>query len=159
MSELLVGTRKGLFILEGEPGAPFGVAVRAFPGETVEYALRDPRTNRLFASVTSPFYGPKIWFTDDPGGEWSQAEGVALPEGGEQALERIWTIASGRITRRTTTVRPMIDHAQGSPVMRWMPSSSERRTSSSGCRMLSSTRFIAASPGRSGHGARRGGSG
>jgi hypothetical protein len=95
VTELLVGTRKGLFALEGEPGGGFEVAARAFPGETVEYALRDPRTGRLVASVTSPFYGPKIWIADDPGGDWEQATGVALPEGGDAALERIWTIAPG----------------------------------------------------------------
>ncbi len=95
MTELLIGTRKGLFVLEGEAGDPFEVTARAFAGETVEYALRDPRTGRVFASVTSPFYGPKIWYTDDPTGEWEQAGGVALPEGGEAALERIWVIVAG----------------------------------------------------------------
>ena len=95
MTELLVGTRKGLFVLEGEPGAAFEVKARAFPGEPVEYAMRDPRTGRLLASVTSAFYGPKIWVTDDPSGEWRQAEGVALPEGGDAALERIWVIVDG----------------------------------------------------------------
>jgi photosystem II stability/assembly factor-like uncharacterized protein len=57
--------------------------------------MRDPRTGRLLASVTSAFYGPKIWYTDDPAGEWEQAEGVAMPEGGGDALERIWTIVDG----------------------------------------------------------------
>jgi photosystem II stability/assembly factor-like uncharacterized protein len=95
MSELLVGTRKGLFVLEGEPGSPFEVTARAFAGEPVEYALRDPRSGRVLASVTSPFYGPKLWYSDDLGGDWQQAEGVALPEGGESALERIWVIAPG----------------------------------------------------------------
>jgi photosystem II stability/assembly factor-like uncharacterized protein len=97
MRELVVGTRKGLFALEGEPGGPFEVAARAFPGETVEYALRDPRSGRLLASVTSAFYGPKIWYADDTAGEWEQAGGVALPEGGEEALERIWTIVPGEV--------------------------------------------------------------
>ena len=92
MTELMVGTRKGLFVLEGEPGAPFEVTARAFAGEPVEYAVRDRRSGRVLASVTSPFYGPKIFYTDDPAGEWEQAEGVELPEGGDQALERIWTI-------------------------------------------------------------------
>ncbi len=95
MTELLVGTRKGLFALEGEPGERFEVAARAFAGETVEHALRDPRTGRVLASVTSAFYGPKIWYADDPAGEWEQAEGVALPEGGEAALMRIWVLAVG----------------------------------------------------------------
>jgi photosystem II stability/assembly factor-like uncharacterized protein len=95
MRELLIGTRKGLFVLEGERGARFEVKARAFAGETVEYAVRDPRTERVLASVTSSFYGPGIWHADDPAGEWQQAAGVALPAGGEEALERIWVIAPG----------------------------------------------------------------
>jgi len=95
MTELLLGTRKGLFVLEGEPGGPFEVTARAFAGEPVEHAVRDARTGRVIASVTSAFYGPKLWYTDDPGGEWEQASGVALPEGGEAALERIWVIVAG----------------------------------------------------------------
>jgi photosystem II stability/assembly factor-like uncharacterized protein len=95
MTELVVGTRKGLFVLEGEPGAEFDVSARAFAGEPVEYAMRDPRTGRLVASVTSAFYGPKIWCADDAAGEWQQADGVALPEGGDAALVRIWVIVAG----------------------------------------------------------------
>jgi photosystem II stability/assembly factor-like uncharacterized protein len=95
MTELLVGTRKGLFVLNGEPGSPFDVTVRAFAGDPVEYAIRDPRTGRVFASVTSPFYGPKIFYADDPAGEWEQAAGVELPEGGEDVLVRVWVIALG----------------------------------------------------------------
>ena len=47
MTELLLGTKKGLFVLEGEPGAPFEVTARAFAGEPVEYAMRDPRSGRV----------------------------------------------------------------------------------------------------------------
>lgn len=97
MTELLVGTRKGLFVLAGEAGAPFAITTRAFVGEPVDYAARDPRTGRLFAAVTSPFWGPRIWFTDDaPGaGRWQAARGVALPKGGTEALRRIWVIVPG----------------------------------------------------------------
>jgi photosystem II stability/assembly factor-like uncharacterized protein len=95
MTELLVGTKKGLFVLEGEPGGEFELTARAFAGEPVEYAMRDPRTGRLVATATNAFYGPKIWYADDASGEWTQAEGLALPEGGEKALERIWVIAAG----------------------------------------------------------------
>jgi photosystem II stability/assembly factor-like uncharacterized protein len=95
MTELLVGTKKGLFALEGEPGGEFAVTARAFAGEPVEYAMRDPRSGRVFATVTNAFYGPKIFFADDPAGEWTQAEGVALPQDGDKALERIWVIVRG----------------------------------------------------------------
>ena len=95
MTELLVGTKKGLFVLDGEPGDDFEVKTRAFAGEPVEYALREPRSGRVLAAVTSPFYGPKIFFTDDPTGDWEQADGVELPDGGDLALERVWAIVPG----------------------------------------------------------------
>jgi len=95
MTELLVGTRKGLFVLEGQPGERFDVTRRAFVGEPVEYATRDRRTGRYFASVTSAFFGPKIWYADDLAGDWQQATGIALPKGGDQALKRIWVIVAG----------------------------------------------------------------
>src|SRR5437764_2231329 len=95
VTELLLSTKKGLFVIEGEPGSAQEITTRAFAGEPVEYAMRDSRSGRVLAAVTSPFYGPKIFYTDDPAGEWEQAEGIALPEGGEQALERIWVIEPG----------------------------------------------------------------
>ena len=91
MTELLVGTRKGLFVLEGEPGSPFEITARAFAGDPVEYALRDPRSGRVLASVTSPFYGPKLFYADDLAGEWQEAAGISLP-GRDAALLRIWVI-------------------------------------------------------------------
>jgi len=97
-TELLVGTKKGLFVLRGDPsaGEPFEIANRAFPGDVVEFAMRDPRTGRYFASHTSGFYGPRLMYTDDPAGEWTQAEGPAFPEGDDaQTLERIWMIRPG----------------------------------------------------------------
>jgi photosystem II stability/assembly factor-like uncharacterized protein len=97
MTELLVGTKKGLFVLRGDPadGRPYEIVTRAFPGDIVEYAMRDARTGRYFAAHTSGFYGPRLMFTDDPTGEWSQAVGPVFPEDGEASLERIWTITPG----------------------------------------------------------------
>jgi photosystem II stability/assembly factor-like uncharacterized protein len=95
MTELLVATKKGLFALAGEPGEPFRVVDRAFAGDPIEYALVDERSGRLLVAVTSPFYGPKLFYVDDPADGWQQAEGVELPEGGDLALERIWVIATG----------------------------------------------------------------
>lgn len=95
MTELLIGTKKGLLAYEGELGSEFPAPVRAFAGDPVDYAMRDPHSGRILASVTSPFYGPKIFFADGAGGEWTQAEGVALPKGEDAALVRVWTIVGG----------------------------------------------------------------
>jgi photosystem II stability/assembly factor-like uncharacterized protein len=97
MTELLVGTKKGLFVLRGDPAnaTPFAIATRAFAGDVVEFAMRDHRTGRYFASVTSGFYGPRVLFADDPEGAWTQAEGPAFPEGTDTSIDRVWIIKPG----------------------------------------------------------------
>ena len=97
MTELLVGTKKGMFRLEGDPAGGFEVTARAFPGQSVEYAMRDPRTGRYLASVSSWFYGPRIWVTDDPTGEWEQAKGTVLP--GDDEVDPAAELAATRPTR------------------------------------------------------------
>ena len=94
MTELLVGTKKGLFTLQGDDAA-FEITARAFAGDPVEFATRDERSGRYLACVTSAFYGPKVFVTDDPNGEWEQATGLELPEDAEKALERLWSIVPG----------------------------------------------------------------
>ncbi len=93
--ELLVGTRKGLFVLRGDRGGPLEVATRAFPGNDVEYAIRDPRTGRYLASVTSGHFGPRVFVADDPAGGWEQTDGPRFPEGEDASVERIWAIQPG----------------------------------------------------------------
>ncbi|MBI3648344.1 MAG: exo-alpha-sialidase [Actinobacteria bacterium] len=95
MTELLVGTKKGLFVLRGEPGGAFDVVHRAFPGTVVEFATFDQRTGRYFASVTSGFFGPRVMYAEDPTGEWEQAKGPAFPEGTGAEVERIWVVMPG----------------------------------------------------------------
>jgi molybdopterin converting factor small subunit/photosystem II stability/assembly factor-like uncharacterized protein len=93
-AELLVGTRKGLFVLRGARGRPMEIAARRFEGAVVEFAMRDPRTGTYYASVTH-HYGPKIYHAQDPEGEWEQADGPSFPEDTGATLERIWLIRKG----------------------------------------------------------------
>jgi photosystem II stability/assembly factor-like uncharacterized protein len=95
MTELLIGTRKGLVVLRGERGGPFEVSARAFPGEVVEYAVRDPRSGRYFAGVTHGQFGPHLFYADDPTAKWQQAEGPAFPSSAGAAVERIWVVEPG----------------------------------------------------------------
>jgi len=90
--ELLLGTRKGLFILRGPREGPMEQVDRRFSGQVVEFAMRDPRSGTYFASVTHGQHGPRLYFADDPTGEWEQASGPAFPEGTEAAVERIWVV-------------------------------------------------------------------
>ena len=129
MTQLLVGTKKGLFVLEGAAGGPFEVPSRAFAGEPVEFAFRDPRNGRYFACVTSAFYGPKLFFTDDPADEWRQAEGIALPEDEEQAMTRLWGVSRAKKTGFCTREAIRASSSRAATAVR--AGSSTRRSGSS----------------------------
>jgi molybdopterin converting factor small subunit/photosystem II stability/assembly factor-like uncharacterized protein len=95
-SEVLVGTRKGLVILRGPRGGPMEVAARRFSGQTVEFAIRDPRSGTYLASVTYGQFGPRLYLADDPlAEEWEQAAGPAFPHDAGAAVERIWVVQPG----------------------------------------------------------------
>jgi photosystem II stability/assembly factor-like uncharacterized protein len=95
MRELLVGTKKGLFVVRGDEPGSYEIATRAFAGDVVEYAMRDRRSGRYFASVTSGFYGPRLMHTTDPAGEWELSSGISFPESDGVTLERIWAVKQG----------------------------------------------------------------
>ncbi len=82
-------------MLEGTPEGSFEVTSRHFAGEPVEFAMRDPRSRRTYAAVTSGFYGPKLFYTDDLAVEWQQATGIELPEGAPKPMTRLWAITPG----------------------------------------------------------------
>lgn len=93
--ELLVGTRKGLFVFRGPRGGRMEIAGRAFEGAIAEFAMRDRRSGTYFASVTDMRYGPRVYLSSDPLGEWEIADGPAFPEDSGGALERTWLIREG----------------------------------------------------------------
>lgn len=95
LAEVLVGTKKGLFVLHGKRGGAMEVTVRQFPGQVVEYATFDPRNGFYYAAVTHGQFGPRLFYTDDPAGDWEQAEGPAFPGDVDAAVERIWVITPG----------------------------------------------------------------
>src|SRR4029453_10936937 len=94
-AELLVGTRKGLFVLRGPRGGAMREVARRVEGIAVEFRGRDPRTGTYMASVTHGQYGPQLYYTDDPTGEWTQAQGPVFPEGSDSGVERIWSVQPG----------------------------------------------------------------
>ena len=80
MTELLVGTKKGLFALHGDDGT-FEITARAFAGEPVR--VRDPRfQERPLPRVRHV----RVLRAEDlrhrrPSGEWQQAEGARAARG------------------------------------------------------------------------------
>ncbi len=93
--ELLVGTRKGLFVLRGRRGERLEIAHREFAGQEVTYAMRDPRSGRCLASVVHGQFGPHLFHASEVDGEWQECAGPVFPEGFEEAVERTWTVVAG----------------------------------------------------------------
>lgn len=105
-TEVLVGTRKGLFVLRGDREGPLEVAVRHFDEVPVDFACYDPRSGTYLAGVThwpeefaeyapGGITGPRMWIADDPAGDWQEAEGMAFPEDTGAQLEKVWSIQPG----------------------------------------------------------------
>jgi len=93
--ELLVGTRKGLFVLRGERDGELKVVHRAFAGQTTDYAMRDRRSGYYFAAVTHGQFGPHLYRTSDPLGEWEQVAGPAFDDAAGTSVSRIWAVEAG----------------------------------------------------------------
>jgi len=93
--EILIGTRKGLFVLRGPRSGDLDLVRREFAGEAVEFAVRDPRSGRRFAAVTHGQFGPRLCRADDAAGEWTQTEGPAFPDTADAAVSRIWVVMPG----------------------------------------------------------------
>ncbi len=75
MPHVLVGTRKGLFVLESKAReGPWKISGPHFLGQVVHHALLDPRDGRtLLAAVKAGHLGPTVFRSDDLGGSWEEA--------------------------------------------------------------------------------------
>ena len=105
---LLVGTRKGLFVLERD-GRGWAVAARQFLGVEVPIVMQDPRTGTIHAAVKHGHFGTKVHRSTDGGRTF--AEGAApqyppKPEGLEDvdpfrrqavpwSLQLLWSLEAG----------------------------------------------------------------
>lgn len=93
--EILLGTRKGLFVLRGTRGESAHVAYRGFAGQTADYACFDSRSGTYFATVTHGQFGPHLYYTTSLEDEWQEVAGLSLPAESGEAVERIWIVEPG----------------------------------------------------------------
>jgi photosystem II stability/assembly factor-like uncharacterized protein/molybdopterin converting factor small subunit len=95
IAELLIGTKKGLIVLRGSRGQAMETVSRQFPGQVVEYAMRDPRSGLYYAAVTHGQFGPHVYIAEEPTADWQQADGPAFPDATDAAVDRVWVIKPG----------------------------------------------------------------
>lgn len=95
---LLVGTAKGLFILQGNSGK-WSIDGPHFPGLAVYSAFFDRRKGRnvMWAGPASWHFGAELCKSVDMGKTWDQPEKrrIKMPAATKTSLENIWQIAPG----------------------------------------------------------------
>jgi photosystem II stability/assembly factor-like uncharacterized protein len=97
---LIVGTRKGLVILEHE-GRRWKTVAAAHAGIPVPYAIRDPRTDILWSSLDHGHWGQKLSRSTDGGASWTEVpqptypEGATIKDGVSATLRYLWVIEPG----------------------------------------------------------------
>ncbi|WP_029011096.1 sialidase family protein [Azospirillum halopraeferens] len=93
---VLVGTRKGAFILESDAErrswTQRGPFCETWP---INHVVADPATGVLYAGGGNEWFGPAVWRSDDRGATWTHSgAGLAYPEG-EVPVKAVWSLAVG----------------------------------------------------------------
>ena len=90
---LLVGTKKGGFIVDGDAGR--GVWTIRGPlcdGFAIHDMNVDPATGTLFAGGGSSWYGPAVFRSDDHGQTWTvSSAGLSYGDGGPE-ISAVWNV-------------------------------------------------------------------
>lgn len=90
---VLVGTKKGLFILDGDAGRDrWDLRGPLCEGWPILAAGWDPATRRIVAAGGNPWYGPAAWWSDDLGARWSHSsEGLTYGDDGPKLIKP-WSV-------------------------------------------------------------------
>lgn len=93
-SSILVGTRKGTFIVE-KTGGRWRPRLAGHAGTGVSFVARDPYTGRLWALLGHGHWGAKLSISDDEGARWADAPAqIKYPEGARYIAQDMYEDAS-----------------------------------------------------------------
>ena len=93
---LLVGTRKGAFILESD-AARRAWQVRGPFCETwpTNHVVADPASGTLYAGGGNEWFGPAVWKSTDRGASWSHSSRGLAYAAGQEPVKAVWSLAIG----------------------------------------------------------------
>ena len=108
---LLVGTRKGMFVVRGE-GTQWQIAAHHFAGDPVTQVLADPRDGAWYCARRMGHFGVKMRKSLDQGANWQDIAAPAFPtkpidgpwadDATPWSVDLIWTLAPGAATQHGT---------------------------------------------------------
>lgn len=91
-----IGTSKGLFLFTGKDRKRWRLRGPFFQGREINHALYDKRSNRVYATVNSVFFGSEVASTANLGKTWEKAEhNPKFSAESGLKLERIWHVEPG----------------------------------------------------------------
>ena len=93
---LLIGTKKGAFILSGDrERRSWSLAGPFCESWPINHVIGDPASGRVWAAGGNEWFGPAVWSTVDLGQSWSHSSaGLAYGEG-EPPIRAGWSLARG----------------------------------------------------------------
>jgi photosystem II stability/assembly factor-like uncharacterized protein len=98
---LLVGTRKGCFVLESDENRRDWTVRGPFcEGWPVYHAVHDPVSGAIYAAAASEWHGSAVWRSPDLGATWTHSsEGLSYDADGDRKLSKVSTLAvkDGRV--------------------------------------------------------------
>ena len=111
---LLVGTRKGIFVLKADADRhTWSVSAPHFLGHIAQHVVQDPRNPQsILAGMSTGHLGPTVFRSDDGGDTWKEAtKPPAFPTGErlQRSLKSVFWLSPGHQTQ------PGVWYAGGSP--------------------------------------------
>jgi photosystem II stability/assembly factor-like uncharacterized protein len=93
---LLIGTRKGCFLLESRDGAAWEVRGPFCESWPVYHAVYDQETGAIYAAAASEWHGSAVWRSPDLGASWSlSSEGLTYGETSVRKVSKVSSLAAG----------------------------------------------------------------
>ena len=93
---ILVGTRKGAFILKSDAARRFwevsGPYCETWP---TNHVVADPATGTLYAGGGNEWFGPAVWKSTDFGASWTHSSRGLAYEAGQEPVKAVWSLAVG----------------------------------------------------------------
>jgi len=91
---LLVGTRKGAFVIESDDRRDWTLRGPYCEGWPVYHMVWDGGTGSMYAAAASEWHGSAVWRSRDLGATWElSSEGLTYGDEGERKLSKVSTLA------------------------------------------------------------------
>lgn len=91
---ILLGTKKGAFILESDGGRrPWTVRGPFCETWPINHVIGDAATGTIYAGGGNEWFGPAVWKSTDCGASWTHSSAGLAYASGEVPIKSVWSLA------------------------------------------------------------------